>query len=171
MYKLTAFIATAYLTLHLNLPALAAPASTEWFQWRGPSREGKSPDTGLLQEWPAGGPPLVWKTTGLGGGYASVALSGDRLFTMGDEGGASHLLALSRADGKRLWSTKVGKAGAPGWGGFAGPRCTPTVNGSLVFAVDQWGELTCVEAATGKELWRKNYEKFFRSDTTCLLGF
>jgi len=133
----------------------AAP-SGDWPQWRGPQRDDLSTETGLLQEWPTGGPPLVWHVTELGGGYSGVSLAGGRIFTMGEKGEASYLLALNRADGKLHWSTKVGKAGAPGWGGFAGPRCTPTVAGDLVFAVSQYGEFICAEAATGKERWRKS---------------
>jgi hypothetical protein len=161
MQRLTAFAATAFLAFHLASPAIPASASAEWFQWRGPNRDGKSPDTGLLKEWPAGGPPLAWKAAGLGSGYSSVSVSGSRLFTMGDKAESSYVLALNRADGKPLWSTQVGKAGAPGWGGFGGPRCTPTVDGNLIYAVDQWGDMICVEAATGKEQWRKNYAKDF----------
>jgi outer membrane protein assembly factor BamB len=143
---------------------LSSPLSTsagDWPQWRGVNRDGKSTDTGLLAEWPAAGPALTWKVSTLGKGYAGVSLVGNRLYTMGDTDDASHVLALDAADGKVLWSTKVGKPGAPGWGGFAGPRCTPTVVDGLVFSVDQWGELVCVSAADGKEQWRKNYEKDF----------
>ena len=45
----------------------------DWPQWRGMHRDGKSPDTGLLQEWPEGGPPLQLKASGLGAGYSSVS--------------------------------------------------------------------------------------------------
>jgi outer membrane protein assembly factor BamB len=138
------------------LTVQGAAASGDWPQWRGPQRDDLSTETGLLQEWPTGGPPLVWQVAELGAGYSGVSLAGGRIFTMGEKGEASYLLALNRADGKPLWSTKVGKAGAPGWGGFAGPRCTPTVAGDLVFAVSQYGEFICVEAATGKERWHKS---------------
>lgn len=140
--------------------AAASPAA-DWPQWRGPARDGKSADTGLLKEWPEGGPKLAWKATALGSGYASISVVGNRLYTMGDIDGASTLLALDgNKDGKIIWSLKVGKAGAPGWGGFGGPRCTPTVDGGQVFAVDQWGEFICA-GTDGKEQWRKSYEKDF----------
>jgi outer membrane protein assembly factor BamB len=143
------------------LTMAAASLAADWPQWRGPARDGKSADTGLLKEWPADGPKLAWKATGLGSGYASISVVGNRLYTMGDVDGASTLLALDASkEGKIVWSVKVGKAGAPGWGGFGGPRCTPTVNGDQIFAVDQWGEFVCVSTA-GKELWRKSYEKDF----------
>jgi len=139
------------------LPIGAPGASDDWPQWRGPNRDGHSPDTGLLKHWPAGGPTLLWKATGLGSGYTSVSVVGNRLFAMGDKGDANYAIALDRADGKTLWTAKVGKAGAPGWGGFEGPRATPTVDGDLVFAVGQYGEAACLDAATGKEQWRKDY--------------
>ena len=112
------------------LIAAACPAG-DWAQWRGSDRDGLSPETGLLDQWPEDGPPLLWKATGLGKGYSTVSMSGGRIFTMGDKDGACYVHALNRADGNLLWSTKLGKAGAPGWGGFAGPRSTPTVDGEL----------------------------------------
>jgi len=131
-------------------------ASLDWPQWRGPNRDGVSTEQGLLKTWPKEGPPLFWKATGLGAGFSGVSVSGPRVYTMGDLGDANHVLALNRADGQILWSTKIGKAGAPGWGGFAGPRATPTVDGDLVFALGQFGEVICVNAADGKEVWRKH---------------
>jgi outer membrane protein assembly factor BamB len=147
--------------LTLTLSRSASAAAPEWSQWRGANRDGKSAETGLLKEWPADGPRLIWKSTDLGNGYGSISASADKLFVTGDKDGDSHVIALAAADGKRLWQSKIGKAGAPGWGGFSGPRDTPTVAGAFVIAVDQWGDLVCVDAATGKEQWRKNFEKDF----------
>lgn len=138
-----------------------ANASGDWPQWRGPDRDGHSSDTGLLKHWPESGPKLVWKATGLGSGYTSVSVVGDRLFAMGDLGDANYLIAIRRTDGEILWKKKVGKSGAPGWGGFAGPRCTPTVADKRVIAVGQYGEVLCADADTGAEIWRKDYAKDF----------
>src|SRR5262245_13809932 len=111
--------------------AFAAPADTDgWPGWRGPNRDGLSPDTGLLKQWPAGGPPLAWKATGLGSGYSSVSFVGDMLLTMGDVGDACKLLALKAADGKIAWSTRVGEVGG---NRGPGPRSTPATDGTLVF--------------------------------------
>ena len=154
MRKHIALVVTAWLVAFLGQSLSAA--QMDWPQWRGPNRDGLSAETGLLKEWPKEGPPLLWKATGLGAGYSGVSLAGQRIFTMGEQADANHVLALNRADGKMLWSTKLGKAGAPGWGGFAGPRATPTVEGSLVFALGQYGEVICVKAEDGKEVWRKH---------------
>lgn len=131
-------------------------AEGDWPQWRGPNRDDISTEKGLLKEWPASGPALAWKASGLGSGFSGVTLSGTRIFTMGDKEDGAYLLALNRADGKPLWSTKVGKPGAPGWGGFAGPRMSPTVDGDNVVAVGQYGEVLCVNVSDGKEIWRKH---------------
>jgi outer membrane protein assembly factor BamB len=92
----------------------------------------------------------------LGAGFSGVSVVSQRIFTMGDQIDGNHVLALNPADGKIVWSTKLGKAGAPGWGGFAGPRATPSVDGGLVFALGQYGEVLCARAGDGKEVWRKN---------------
>ena len=142
------------ITLIVNSTLSAA----DWPQWRGPNRDGHSPETALLREWPQGGPPFVWKTNGLGAGYSSVAVANGKIFTMGDRPDAAFVHALDLS-GKQLWSTKVGKPG--GGDGYPGPRCTPTVDGNLVYVLGQHGDLVCVEAATGKEVWRKNLQKDF----------
>ncbi len=138
-------------------------ASGDWTQWRGPNQDGPSPEKGLLTAWPAGGPPLAWKATGLGAGYSTVAVVGDQVITLGEKGERSEVIALNRTDGKPRWRTDLGKAGAPGWGGFAGPRCMPILEGNLVFAVGQYGQMACLDVATGKVKWQKDYAKDFGS--------
>jgi hypothetical protein len=69
------------------VPAAArAQAGGDWPQWRGTDRDGLSKETGLLKQWPEGGPPLAWKATGAGRGYSSMSLAGGRLYTMGLRG-------------------------------------------------------------------------------------
>jgi outer membrane protein assembly factor BamB len=150
----------ALLSSHsLGAPAPDAKPAAEWPQFRGPKRDGLSTDKGLLTEWSEKGPPLVWKATGLGQGFSSISLVDGRIFTMGDKDGASHVFAVSAKDGSVLWtSEKLGKAG----GNYAGTRCTPTVDGDLVYALGQFGDLVCLEAASGKERWRKNLKNDFK---------
>src|SRR5512139_43232 len=90
---------TVVMALH-SLPDSAAAAPGDWPQWRGPNRDGRSAETGLLKVWPEGGPRLVWKATGLGLGYSAVAVVGDKLFTMGEKENANFVIALNRAGGK-----------------------------------------------------------------------
>jgi outer membrane protein assembly factor BamB len=134
--------------LAVCLPVVA----TDWPQWRGPNRDDVSTETGLLQQWPAGGPPLAWKATDLGAGHAGVSVAGGRVFTMGDREGGGFAIALDESNGKLLWKEKIGRAGEDP----PGPRGTPTVDGDKVYVLGQFGDLVCFQAALGTEVWRKN---------------
>ncbi len=140
------------LSLLLALPLQAA----DWPTWRGVDRDGHSPDTTTLKVWPKAGPPLLWTADGLGKGYASVSVVGDQIFTAGDVEGKSMVIALDRATGNPRWSSELGKSGAPGWGGFAGVRATPTVEDGRVYSIGQYGEIVCFEASSGRERWRRH---------------
>jgi outer membrane protein assembly factor BamB len=139
--------------------AVAAPeASPEWPQWRGPNRDAVAKESGLLATWPESGPPLAWKAKGLGGGFSSLAISGGRIYTLGDLQGSQQLIAMNLADGKIAWTAKVG----PIWEDeYGGPRGTPTVDGDRVYALGTEGDLVCLQAATGKEVWRKSLPRDF----------
>lgn len=139
----------------------------EWPQWRGPARDGISQEKGLLQEWPAEGPPLVWKKDKLGDGYSTPAVAGGRIFLINNEGLEDEFVqALSVKDGSQLWRHTLGKVGKPDQQpSFPGARSTPTVDGDLVFALGSDGDLVCVEAATGNEKWRKHLLKDFEGDS------
>lgn len=135
------------------------PASAEWSQWRGPNRDGISPETGLLQEWPAAGPRLVWQTTGAGTGFSSMSTSGGRLYTIGARDDVEYVMAFDRASGKKLWETPNGRRFRNERGD--GPRSTPTTEGDLLYAFGGTGELSCLDAATGRKVWSVNVVQKF----------
>lgn len=161
---------------------LAAFASTtslwadDWPQFRGPDRSGVSKEPGLLKRWPAGGPPLVWTYNQAGIGYSGPAIVGDRLYMMGARDNVEFVFALDLkgAQGtnvKEVWSVKIGPKLAWKeniWN--AGPNATPTVDGDLVYALGGQGELVCVEAATGKERWRKNLPRELGAEVNAIGG-
>ncbi len=125
----------------------------EWNQWRGPLRDGLSPDKDLAREWPESGPPIAWQTTGLGQSFSSVSFYGDKIFTMGDVDGAAKLFALNAADGEIIWSAEVGK---PGGVRNPGPRGTPATDGKFVYTLGHDGELVSSDIETGKKAWSCN---------------
>lgn len=147
--------------LGVLLAGLLAPCAlaSDWPQWRGPNRDGRSGETGLLEKWPENGPPLAWKVRGLGAGFSSLSVANGRIISLGDLADGCHVIALKEADGSPAWKTKVGEAG--GHGGYPGPRSTPTVDGGQVFALDQHSHLVCLDAATGAKVWTVNLEKEF----------
>lgn len=144
----------------LCILAASSARAADWPQFRGPDRDAISKETGLLAQWPEGGPSLVWKATGVGDGHSSVSVAGGRVYTMGDGADGSYVHALDEQSGKHLWSTKLGKAG----GGEdttpnrTGARCTPTVDGNKLYVLGQYGELACL-TTDGKEIWRADLVK------------
>jgi outer membrane protein assembly factor BamB len=147
----------SFLILMIVLPTLVYGASGDWPQWRGPNRDALSTETGLLRQWDSPGPPLEWKASGLGRGYSSIALADGRIYTMGDRGNQQFVIGLDARNGRELWATAVGKPWNDG-----GPRCTPTVDGDMVYAITPVGDLVCLDARTGKGIWTKNFARDFQ---------
>jgi outer membrane protein assembly factor BamB len=146
--------------LVLSLPVVVSNrAPDDWPQWRGPNRDGVSAERGLLKDWPSGGPPLVWKTAGAGEGYSSFSTAGGRLYTLGARGGTEYVMAFDAATGKKVWETEHGRRFSNDRGD--GPRATPTVEGDKLYAFGASGDLSAMESATGKVLWRINVLKQF----------
>jgi hypothetical protein len=135
-------------------------ALDDWPQWRGPNRDGVSAEKGLLQDWPAGGPPLAWKASGAGEGYSSFAASNGRLYTLGARSGTEYIVAYDIASGKRLWELAHGRRFSNDRGD--GPRATPTIEGSMMYAYGASGDLSALEiGATPKVVWTINVLKQF----------
>ena len=149
---------TAVTTLGLAVLLAGGGFAADWPGWRGAGRDARSSETGLRPQWPAGGPPVAWRTRGLGAGFSGVAVAGTRVYTMGDADGAQHVLALDRDGGRTLWKARVGP---PHDDEYGGPRATPTVDGALVYAIGTEGDLVCLEGATGRERWRKSLPRDF----------
>lgn len=142
------------LTLLVGSPLLA----NDWPQWRGPQRDGKSGESGLLQSWPAGGPPLAYKSTGIGTGFSTVAVAGGRVYTLGDIASRQYLVVLAAADGQLIYKVDIG----PAWNDeFLGPRSTPAVDGDRVYALSTEGDLVCLATTDGKLLWKRNLPQDF----------
>jgi outer membrane protein assembly factor BamB len=145
MKKLLSFAAAALVSI-VGLQA-------DWPQWQGTDRTRISKETGLMKEWPSAGPPVVWSAGGLGNGYGSMAVAGERVFVQGTRGGNSVVVAFNRADGKEVWSKALGRAGDDSRG--SGPRGTPTVDGDRVYVLSENGDLAGLKT-DGSELWKRN---------------
>ena len=149
------------LALTLLGSGLVSPGA-DFAQWRGPLRDGHSPETGLLQEWPKDGPKLLWQTTNALGGFSTPVVVGERIYLLGSEGTEESVLAFAIKDGSRVWAAKLGKAGRPEQQpSYPGARSTPTVDGKFLFALGSDGDLVCLEIASGKEVWRKHLRTDF----------
>jgi outer membrane protein assembly factor BamB len=127
----------------------------DWPQLRGQNRDGKSAETGLLKEWPNGGPPLAWKIDKLGGGYSAPSIADGRIFGMSNRGEDEVVWALSETDGKELWVTRLGPAFSQRASqGREGPGCTPTVDGERLYVEGLGGNVACLQVKDGKIIWQ-----------------
>jgi len=134
--------------------SIAWGAPEQWPQWRGPSRDGVSTETGLLQEWPAAGPPLAWQAGGAGEGYSSFAVADGRLYTLGARQRTEYVMAFDAASGEKLWEVAHGARFNNDKGD--GPRSTPTIDNGRVYVFGSSGDLTVLDAATGEVFWTQN---------------
>lgn len=136
----------------LTLPILLSQAIAEdWPCFRGSDRTGRSMETGLLQEWPEGGPKVDWVSRDAGIGYSGFAVVEDRMYTMGADASMEYLIALDAKTGRKVWQTPVGQRLKNGWGD--GPRSTPAFFEGHVVALGGKGGLLCVDATTGAKKW------------------
>lgn len=152
---------TLHSSLVWTLAALAtagilwpAAFAKDWPQWRGPARDGKSAETGIIKSWKAKPPKLLWMGEGTGEGYASVAVLGDKVYTTGNFDGGQGVIALSAKDGKLLWRKLVAENQPKH--GSSGARCTPTVDGGQLYVTTSNGMVACLTTG-GEIVWKKDF--------------
>jgi len=151
MQKNILIIALLIFSIHLFSQSVSIP------QWRGPERDGIYPETGLLQSWPDGGPPLLWSVDGIGKGYSSAVSDGKTIYVTGMNENTDVLFAIDNT-GKIIWQKEFG----PSWtGSFPETRCTPTVVDGRVYVISGKGNMACFDANDGSTTWSFDaYSKF-----------
>lgn len=175
------------LKLHFALFALltASPLlADDWPQWLGPQRDSVWRETGIIQKFPAGGPPVRWRAP-IGAGYSGPAVANGRVyvfdrvlskgvnnpadpFARGIIPGVERLLCLNEADGKIIWQHEYDCPYSVSYP--AGPRATPLVSGGKVYTLGAEGNLSCCDAEKGDVLWSREFKKDYGISTP-LWGF
>ena len=140
----------------LALSAAVSAAEPDWPCWRGPNRDGRSPDTGLVKQWPEDGPPLVWNAAGIGHGFATVSIGWGTIYTTGDVDGKLRIFALG-LDGKPKWQVDHDDAWATP---TPGSRATPTLHAGRLYLLSAHGLLGCRSATDGRLLWSRRMSEF-----------
>jgi outer membrane protein assembly factor BamB len=151
----------------------------DWPQWLGPQRDGVWRESGIVEELPAGGPPVVWRSP-VGGGYAGPAVAGGRAYVTDRQLGAGasnpanqfdrssipgteRVLCLNEANGQVLWQHQYPCRYTLSYP--AGPRCTPLVAQGKVYTLGAEGNLFCLEAASGKVIWSQDFKTQYQART------
>jgi outer membrane protein assembly factor BamB len=157
-----AALCLCFSAVSVTRPANMGTSTNDWPQWRGPERNGISQESGLLKQWPAEGPKLLWQMNDIGDGYSTPAVVGARIYMMSNRGMENEFVqALSTQDGKPIWTTRVGNVGNPQDFLYAKARSTPTVDGDFIYALGSDGDLACLETGSGKIRWQKSLRKDF----------
>ncbi len=124
-----------------------------WPDFRGPARDGRSTEL-IRTDWPKEGLPRLWKQP-IGLGYASFVVAEGRAFTIEQRRRQEVVAAYDVESGRELWTNSWDGEFMESMGGD-GPRATPTFHDGRLYALGALGELRCLDAATGRVVWRRN---------------
>jgi hypothetical protein len=158
----------------MTLASAGFARADDWPQWLGPQRDGVWRETGIVEKFPQGGPPVKWRTP-IGEGYSGPAVSAgkvvitDRVLAEGAKNpksafdkktpvkGSERVLCLDEATGKILWKHEYDCVYKLSYA--AGPRTTPVISGDKVYALGAMGDLFCLDLNKGTPIWSKNLPK------------
>lgn len=149
--------------------SLAVVSADDWPRWMGPQYDGVWREKGMVDKFPEEGPKVVWRQP-IGAGYSGPSIANGRIFAMdrtedkgvgikvenkvpGEMAGGERIQCLDASTGKEIWSVNYDcpyKIAYP-----TGPRCTPTVDGELVFTLGAMGHLKCLKVDDGSVVWEK----------------
>ena len=170
----------------LLLALLIGPSllADDWPQWLGPRRDGVWRERGIIEEFSESGPKVRWRAP-VGGGYSGPAVAGGRVyitdrvlgagaakqanpFDRGRINGTERVQCFDEATGALVWSVAYDCPYSISYA--AGPRATPIVDGGKVYALGAEGNLLCLDAVKGTEVWSRDFNDDFKIPTP-LWGF
>ncbi|OQY30376.1 MAG: hypothetical protein B6244_00525 [Candidatus Cloacimonetes bacterium 4572_55] len=124
-----------------------------WTQWRGSNRDGISQEK-ILKKWPETGPKELWRIK-LGNGFSAISVVDDKLYTMFTDGKNEHAICLLAKDGSEVWRTQTDKNFPEEFGD--GPRCTPLIDGDVVYVISAYAKLYALNIKDGSEIWSHDF--------------
>ena len=152
--------------INLNLPQWLNPKKNEafeaagfdWPRWRGPEGNGKSREMDWNPKALGEGPTVLWRTN-VGFGYSNVAIEDDRLYTMGRKREKNNInnfvLCLDTRNGKLIWKYS--------YENIYDPQSTPTIDGDYIYALNQTGNMLCLNKKNGRVRWSRNIVKEYQA--------
>ena len=132
-------------------------AADEWPQWRGPTGDGVWREQGIVSDLPDPSLPLRWRVD-ISSGYSGPTVADGRVNVMDRVASPTQIERVhcfAWQTGERLWSHEYERAyrnvDFP-----AGPRACVAIRDGLAYALGSMGDLHCLDAASGRTVWRKD---------------
>jgi len=154
-------------TLFAALLGAGAPGdvlAADWPHLRGPNYNGVSAETGIVESWPATGPPVLWRIE-LGQGYSGIIAVGDRLYTQRQSLSGQYVVCLDADTGQPIWERRYGWPWEPD-SNWPGPRATPTYHDGRIYFAGAFGLIGCLNAENGRRIWSVNVTEKFQGRGT-----
>lgn len=154
------FIRAFFLVIVIGVVAVnfcSTTGAADWPNYRGPNYDGVSSEAGWRSTWPEEGPRLLWERS-IGTGFASMAVSNGRVYSMGNMNDHDILYCLDAETGKEIWKTSYA-CPLLNKNHEGGPCATPTVEGDAVYTLSKNGDAIRFNAAAGYIVWRKRLNK------------
>lgn len=144
-----------------QLPNIATRMpGVDWPSFLGPNRDSKSPETGILKQWPATGLPIVWQRV-LQESYGIGSVSNGRFYQCDRVGDRTKLHCLKAETGEAIWEFDYPTDYVDHYGYNGGPRCSPVIDGNRVYIFGVEGMLHCLRADDGRLVWKVDTAKEF----------
>ena len=146
----------ALLVLTIFVGGASPTLGSDWPGWRGPLRDGKSAETGLLDQWPEGGPERLWHASGIGTGFSSAAVADGTVYITGSIDGKCVITAFD-LKGDPKWNATHG----PAWtSSHQGVRATPVIDDGRLYLLSGPGKIGCYDATNGDPIWTREMSEF-----------
>lgn len=138
--------------------------SEDWPHWRGPNRNGNSPESSRWngKTWPPG--PSLWKAN-VNAGSTGPIVVGNHLYTMGWHDNQDHVYCLDVKTGKILWQQayacpQFGRHSEGDKGLYRGPSSSPSYDNATgyLYTLSTDGDLICWDTRnSGQRVWGINF--------------
>lgn len=156
----------------------ATLAAEDWPQWLGPRADSTWNDTGLITKFPAEGPKVLWRAP-VANGYSGPSVADGKVFVMDYQvasgtvdanpggrtaiSGKERVVCIDEKTGRQLWAHAYNcplNLSFPN-----GPRCSPVIDGGMVFSLGAEGHLSAVSVKDGKVVWEKELKKEYQCES------
>ena len=144
--------------LSILLLLVSASFASDWPKFLGPTANGISTETNLLDSFPPSGPQILWQKD-IGTGYSAPSILNGKLVLFHRVKGEEVVEAMDRANGKPIWRYAYPSAFIDPYGYNNGPRCTPLLHETKCFTFGAEGKLLCLDLNTGKKIWERDTAK------------